>query len=265
MRVTQFESGGVRTWGEYVEAEQICLDFGRASGRPDLRSYLQAPGPLPSLEELREVCLDSGYCSDAARVAFRAPVDPGVIFGVGRNFGGTAGARQRRPVLFLKAPQTVIGPDAPIVLPEDLSEVVAEVELGVVAGRDGAVFGVTIVNDVTARGIDDEDIWFYRKSLTSFTPVGPWIVTGDTDVATHNRKLRLDIDGATCVTGATGRMTFGAKAVMEVISAQLPLRPGDLISMGCPTVSPPLRPGQCVRAEIEGIGVLENRVARKGQ
>ncbi|MBI4025026.1 MAG: fumarylacetoacetate hydrolase family protein [Verrucomicrobia bacterium] len=259
MRFVQFQWRGRVQWGEWLEDEEACLNFAAVSGAPDLRAYLNSAAPRP-LTALRAAALARKQLAPRREMRRLAPVFPGAIFGVGCNFRGTF-RNQKAPILFLKAPQAIAAHRATVRVPAALREVYAEVELGVVIGRRGALFGYTVVNDVTARDLDQEDVWFSRKSYATFAPVGPWIVTPDAIGDPTRLDLFLDVNGQRRLASNTSEMIFGVKEVVAALRRRLQLMPGDLIMMGCPGLAEKLRPGDVVRMEIAGIGVLENRMA----
>ena len=182
------------------------------------------------------------------------------------------------PVVFSKVPECVIAPGATIRLPNGLSQAIDyEAELLVVIGRGGRsipasraldhVFGYTCFNDVTARDLQKKHKQFLiGKSLDTFGPMGPWIVTAD-EIDAADTGIRLWVNGEIRQQASTKDLIFGIPALIESISAGITLLPGDLIATGTPGgvgigFDPPkyLRAGDKVRIEIDGIGALENTV-----
>jgi 2-keto-4-pentenoate hydratase/2-oxohepta-3-ene-1,7-dioic acid hydratase in catechol pathway len=211
------------------------------------------------------------------------------VFCVGRNFASHAeeSARARGeevkiptvPMFFTKAPTTVIGPYDDI--PWDRSataQVDWEAEIGVVIGtagrnirRDAAlehVFGYMVINDVTARDLQRSHGQFFKgKSLDGFCPTGPCIVTSDEFGDPHDKTVSLRVNGVVKQHGHTRDMIFGVDALIESLSRGLTLEPGDIIAAGTPdgvgyARTPPefLGDGDVMETEVEGIGVLRNRV-----
>lgn len=246
------------SWGRLLRQKKICLDFGLATRTPDIRAFLNSGEKTP-LAGLTETCLEKKILAPADALELLPPLYPGTIFGVGCNFKATS-RNQKEPIIFLKAVQSITGPQKEIIIPSDLNEVVAEVELGVVLGENNSIFGYTIANDVTARGLENEDIWFYRKSLAGFTPLGPWIVSADKIKNAMRLDVSLCINGEIKIKSNTSRMIFSPCEVIAALARRLPLQPGDLIMMGCPGIPDKLKTGDIVRANIEKIGFLENRV-----
>jgi 2-keto-4-pentenoate hydratase/2-oxohepta-3-ene-1,7-dioic acid hydratase in catechol pathway len=186
--------------------------------------------------------------------------------------------RDRWPIVFTKVPETVIGPYERVLLPgQAISEQIDyESELAVIIGRGGIdiprsramehVFGYTIVNDVSARDVQTRhQQWHLGKSLDTFCPMGPCIVTADEMDGTATR-IRGYVNGELRQDGNTQDMIFDIAAQIEAISRGITLYPGDIIATGTPSgvgmgFSPPkwLKHGDVVRIEIDGIGAIENR------
>jgi 2,4-didehydro-3-deoxy-L-rhamnonate hydrolase len=182
------------------------------------------------------------------------------------------------PLIFAKLPSSLIGPGRPIVLPTLSDEVDFEAELGVVIGRQARrvsvseapdyVFGFTCVNDVSARNLQIRDQqWTRAKSLDTFCPVGPWIVTADEIRDPQALGIRCLLNGEVMQDSSTSSMIFGVYDLVSFISQGITLEPGDLIATGTPAGvgflrDPPryLSRGDEVRVEIDGIGSLVNSV-----
>lgn len=184
------------------------------------------------------------------------------------------------PIIFSKVPESVIAPGAPILLPEGLSSAIDyEAELAVIIGTGGRgirradamshVWGYTIVNDVTARDLQGRHKqWLIGKSLDSFCPMGPWVVTAD-ELDGTNTRVRCWVNGELRQDARTTDLIFDIPTLIETLSAGITLQPGDIIATGTPAgvgigFKPPkyLAAGDTVRIEIDGIGVLENPVER---
>jgi len=173
------------------------------------------------------------------------------------------------PRLFLKPPSAVIASGQPIVLPESSARVDYEAELAVVMGRacrnvseeelDAYIFGYTCANDVTARDLQERDQLFGRcKGFDTFCPVGPWIETEVADP--DNLTLRTLINGEVRQEGNTSNMIFSPRRLVSFISSFMTLNPGDVILTGTPEGVGPIKDGDEVRIDIEGVGVLINPV-----
>jgi 2-keto-4-pentenoate hydratase/2-oxohepta-3-ene-1,7-dioic acid hydratase in catechol pathway len=163
--------------------------------------------------------------------------------------------------LFLKAPSSIVGPEAAVQLPFPDRRTDHEVELGVVIGRGARdvsiadamthVFGYTGVMDVTVRGDEDRST---RKSFDTFTPVGPVLVTADEIPDPHALRLQLWVNGERRQDGNTRDMIWNVPKLVEYASHVMTLHPGDLLSTGTPDGVGPLRPGDRATMEVEGIG-----------
>ncbi|HEY8187387.1 MAG TPA: fumarylacetoacetate hydrolase family protein [Pyrinomonadaceae bacterium] len=202
-----------------------------------------------------------------------APVMPSKIVCVGRNYREHAAELGNKmpdePLLFLKAPSSVIGSGDCIVLPSQSKQVEHEGELGVVIGRQARkltddedplsyVLGYTCVNDVTARDLQRKDVQFTRgKSFDTFCPVGPFIVD---QMNPLNLVVTTRVNETVRQTGRTADMAFSVPFLIRYIADIMTLYPGDLIATGTPAGVSQLKDGDTVEVEIEGIGVLRNAV-----
>ncbi|NPV88933.1 fumarylacetoacetate hydrolase family protein [Coprothermobacteraceae bacterium] len=177
-------------------------------------------------------------------------------------------AMPESPTLFIKPSTAVIGPNDYIVLPPESERVDYEGELAVVI-RDYAyrvskkeahkyILGYTIANDVTARDLQSKDgQWTRSKSFNTFLPLGPWI---ETDVDPTNLNLRTLVNGEVKQQGNTSDLLFDVFDLVSFISHVMTLEPYDVILTGTPAGVGPLKAGDEVVIEIEGIGRLVNRV-----
>jgi 2-keto-4-pentenoate hydratase/2-oxohepta-3-ene-1,7-dioic acid hydratase in catechol pathway len=169
--------------------------------------------------------------------------------------------------LFLKAPSSLVGPEATIELPFPDRRTDHEVELGVVIGRTARsvgmgdamrhVFGYTGVMDITVRGDEDRST---RKSFDTFTPVGPALVTADEIPDPHDLRLELWVNGERRQDGNTRDMIWNVPKLVEYASHVMTLNPGDLLSTGTPDGVGPLKPGDQVTMEVARIGRMSVRV-----
>ena len=248
----------------------IAIDT-RATGLAGMRA-IAAAGPM-GLDRL-QAWLDAQSAVDAiplADVTFGPLVpDTRAIYTVGLNYDGPGAApRPETPLIYGKASSSVAGHGATLAWDRSVTDDVdAEIELGVVIGVDGGVFGYTCINDVSARDERlDGDQWLLGKSMAGFCPVGPWIVTADafdpTDV-----QLTARIDGDLIQDGRTSQMRFDIPAILAHLARHVTLRPGDLIATGTPVrlTTPPgptrrLRPGDTVTVSVAGIGELTTHIA----
>jgi 2-keto-4-pentenoate hydratase/2-oxohepta-3-ene-1,7-dioic acid hydratase in catechol pathway len=176
------------------------------------------------------------------------------------------------PLLFLKAPSSLVSDGGEIVLPPESARVDYEGELALVIGRRikgwpeerwlDALAGVCCANDVTARDLQKKDGQFTRsKSFDTFCPIGPAIVSGldPSDLAIETR-----VNGEVRQSARTSNMVFSPAFLVAYISRMMSLLPGDLILTGTPAGVGPLAPGDRVEVEIENVGILANRVVAEG-
>ena len=213
--------------------------------------------------------------SRLADVRLLAPVEPSKIVCIGRNYAAHAAEMgnevPKEPLMFLKPPSSIIGPEEAIVLTKYSQRVEHEGELALVIGRrcsqlrdtDDAlsfVVGYTCLNDVTARDLQKSDVQFTRaKGFDTFCAVGPCLVSKD-DVDFGSMRVRTLVDGVVKQDGSVQDMIFQLDVIISYITSFMTLEPGDLIATGTPPGVGPLTPGNIVRVEIDGIGVLENPV-----
>lgn len=208
-------------------------------------------------------------------VALLAPLQPGKIVAIGRNYAEHAkehGADvPQEPLLFLKATSAVIGPDEPVVLTPLSKQVEHEAELVLVIGQRAknvpeekaweVVLGVTCGNDVTARDLQRSDgQWSRAKGFDTFCPLGPWIVTHLRPEDIGDLGITCRVNGAMKQIGSTRDMLFSPARLIAHITAAMTLFPGDMIMTGTPAGVSPLKAGDVVEVEVEGIGVLRNPV-----
>ena len=186
------------------------------------------------------------------------------------------------PVFFTKAVTSICGPDDDVPFdPNVTGQLDYEVELALVIGRGGKniareaalshIFGYTIVNDVSARDLQNRHQQFFKgKSLDRTCPIGPWIVTADEIANPSALGLRLRLNGEIRQDSSTGDLIFDIPTIIEALSLGQTVEPGTIISTGTPSGvgmgrTPPayLRAGDLMEAEVDGIGVLRNRVVTK--
>ena len=250
----------------------------------------------PALQRIRTIIEKSKTDGDCPTVPFAAakilaPIvrPPKNIFCIGKNYIEHAMefdkaqdvnvAVPKHPVVFTKAATTIIGHLDPINPHQDVtSELDYEVELAVVIGKPGTkispenamdyVFGYTIMNDVTARDLQKRHLqWFLGKGLDTFAPMGPYLVHKSALLHPDNLNISCKVNGEIRQKANTKDLIFSIPTLIATISAGITLEPGDIISTGTPAgvgaaCKPPkfLKPGDELELEIEGIGVLKNRV-----
>ncbi len=211
------------------------------------------------------------------RVRLRAPVPrPPKIICTGTNYEDYRQVigipKSPVPLIFLKAPSCVVGPDDPVRIPEGYGEVYHEYELSCVIGRrckgipkeraSEAIFGYTIFDDITGRALEAKSREFqpWGKSMDTYGPMGPWIVTPD-EMPPDLYRLRIlrRRNGRVEAESNTSNMIFRFDDLVAFASTFWTLEPGDLITTASPMAGP-IYPGDIIESEIEGVGVLRNPV-----
>lgn len=259
---------------------------------PDSLLGLIQQGP-DAWQRSRELLGDgTGHPADPiSAIRWHAPIPrtPKNVFCLGLNYLAhaqeSAQARGRAakvptvPVFFTKAPTSINGPFDDVPVDWSVTQQVDwEVELGVVIGRGGRniprtealshVFGYTVVNDVSARDAQVGHFqWFKGKSLDGFCPVGPVVVTADEYGDPQHKRLTCRVNGVTKQEANTSNMIFPVAVIIEWLSKGMTIDAGDLIASGTPEGvgmgrTPPeyLKDGDIVETDVEGIGMLRNRI-----
>jgi 2-keto-4-pentenoate hydratase/2-oxohepta-3-ene-1,7-dioic acid hydratase in catechol pathway len=253
MLYCRFQSGETVGWG--IVEEHLIWEI-----TPDIFSPFERTGRSFALGDARLL----------------APCTPSKIIAVGLNykehikeFGRTEVPLE--PVLFLKAPSAVVGPDDHIFIPKGVGRVDYEAELAVVFKKKGRhipenkaldyVLGITCLNDVTARELQKKDVqWARAKSFDTFAPVGPWIADG---LPLDNLRVEASVNRKVVQTGHTRDMIFSVPQLISFASRAMTLLPGDILTTGTPQGVGPLKPGDVVEILVEGVGVLRNPVAEE--
>jgi len=203
------------------------------------------------------------------------PVEPSKIVGVGLNYKDHAIERGKplpaEPLLFLKPPSAVIGPNEIIAYPKMSKRVDYEGELAVIIkkrahllddkeGVEDYILGYACFNDVTARDLQDKDGQFTRaKSFDTFASVGPCVAT---DLDTSDLRIKTFLNGKLRQSGSTKNLIFPVAFLVCYISQVMTLEPGDIITTGTPAGVGPMQAGDRVDVQIEGIGTLSNTVMK---
>ena len=246
----------------------------------------------PGLEAVARHCgRDAGAPRlDADRVELLAPLPrPGKIVAIGRNYADHARETGvdpfEAPRIISKLPSSVAAPGSEVPVPPGVAKLDFEIELGVVIGAFaqgvaraealGVVAGYTILDDVSAREFQFDVSpaqTTFAKSMDGFCPMGPWLVTADEVPDPQDLELVCTVNGTEMQRGRTSDMLFPVDRLIEYVSRYMTLEPGDVIATGTPAGigafrTPPvwLRPGDRVRMEINGLGVLEHGIARQPQ
>ncbi|HUI18551.1 MAG TPA: fumarylacetoacetate hydrolase family protein [Alphaproteobacteria bacterium] len=291
MRLVTFLPAGGTTarLGAIVGDAVVDLALAR-SGVPATMAELLALGPQGlalARAALEEGSRAGGSAARHALAAVRllAPLPrPGKILGVGRNYGAHAAegglTTQEKPRIFVKLSSTVIGTGTPIRKPSAVRKLDYETELAVVIGTAGHdiperdalahVAGYSILNDVSARELQFDvspPQTSFAKSMDGFCPMGPCLATPDEFADAADIELSCSVNGAEVQRATTKDMIFPVPALIAYLSRYVTLEPGDVIATGTPAGvgafrKPPryLEPGDVVRMEIPGIGVLENAI-----
>jgi 5-carboxymethyl-2-hydroxymuconate isomerase len=226
----------------------------------------------------------SGEIFATADVKLEAPFRPGKILAIGLNYADhaaeTNSAIPDHPLVFAKFPSAVIGYHDPIQWSKSITnEVDWEVELAVIVGKRARhiakanafehIYGYTVANDVSARDLQKriDQQWTRGKSLDTFCPLGPVVVTRDEIADPQNLNLKTTVNGEVMQQGTTSQMIFDVATLVEYLSQNFTLEPGDIILTGTPPgvgagKNPPqyLKDGDTVACSIEGIGELVNPV-----
>jgi len=250
-RFIRFQTGDGPRWGVFREGRIAEIDNNPAKGF-----------------EL------TGVNYQPSEVKLLAPVEPSKIVCVGLNYrehvkeSQSATKEPDEPVLFLKPPSALIGPGEKIVYPEMAERVDYEAELGIVIGKeckniaaieaDDYIFGLTCVNDVTARDLQKKDMqWTRGKGFDTFCPVGPWVVD---NLKYENLLVESYLNGELKQSSRTSMMIFPVPVLISFISRVMTLFPGDLISTGTPAGISPMKVGDRIEIRVEGIGSLVNDI-----
>jgi 2-keto-4-pentenoate hydratase/2-oxohepta-3-ene-1,7-dioic acid hydratase in catechol pathway len=221
---------------------------------PGLKMNVRIGCPLSGPSKI--VCLGKNYAEHAKEGGFDSP---------------------KKPLLFCKSPNALNGPFDNVLLPESSGQIDWEVELAVIIGREGKrisrkdayryIAGYSVMNDVSGRQAQFSDSQWYRgKSFDTFAPLGPAIVTEDETGDVRNLRLTSKVNGEIMQDGNTKDMIFDIPFIIENISEDITLMPGDIISTGTPAGvgifrNPPvlLNPGDVVECSIEKIGTIINK------
>ena len=250
---------------------------------------------FPEIPDISEAFFKEGWLEKVAGVKnsgrkvearIASPIHrPSKIICLGKNYAEHAkeGGFENpdKPLIFCKTPNALSGPYDPIILPKSSGQVDWEVELAVIIGKEGKRInkteafdyfaGFAVMNDVSGREAQFSDSqWFRGKSFDSFAPAGPFIVTPDEIDDINNLRLTAVVDGEIMQDGNTRDMIFDIPAIIENISEDITLIPGDIISTGTPAGvgifrDPPvvLKPGNVVECHIEQIGTIINKVVKE--
>lgn len=288
---------GIVDGAQILDCAAACRKFGRGTAPADMLELIA--GGKPAMEQLKSVLAEAkrspnepGLWMPLTQVRLLAPIPRPRknVFCVGRNYkahieeGARALGREvvfpPVPEFFSKPPTSVIGHDGDVrINASQMAKLDYEVELSFVIGQTArdvpvnaaldVIFGYTIVNDISVRDIQmRHGQWFKGKGLDTSCPMGPWIVTSDEFKNPSGHRISLRVNGQTRQDSNTADMLFGCAEIVASLSEGLTLEPGDVVATGTPSgvalgMTPQvwLKSGDVVEAEIEGVGVLRNRIA----
>ena len=275
-RLGALQSGGGDEW---------VIDLNQADSRlpANMIEFLQGGAEAQTLAQKALAAAKPGQRQASSTVTMKAPIPwPGKIIAIGQNYlehaKESGASKPPFPIIFAKYANAVIGPGEAIVIPAAVSKPDYEGELAVVIGRRGRnipeaqalsyVAGYMALNDVSARDWQNRTSqWVIGKTCDTFCPMGPALVTADEVPDPQNLHLRTVIGEEVLQIGFTGDMIFSVAHLIADMSQVMTLEPGDVIATGTPpgigaARTPPrwLRPGDVVRIEIDGVGVLANPV-----
>jgi 2-keto-4-pentenoate hydratase/2-oxohepta-3-ene-1,7-dioic acid hydratase in catechol pathway len=216
---------------------------------------------------------DSHPLSD---VTLLAPAEPSKVIAVGYNYISHREKmthEENRPIpeyppLFLKLPTSITGPGADVPYPVDATDLHFEGELVIVIGKTASkvsaenasdyVFGVTAGNDISERAWQANDLqWFRAKGSDDFGPIGPAIVTG---LNYLDIRVQTRLNGETMQDQRSADQIHNVHTILSYVSQYVTLYPGDIIFTGTPGATSPMRPGDIVEIELEGVGILRNQI-----
>lgn len=251
MKILRFHWQGATIWGILEEPDRIFALEG------DIYGTFQKGRALCRLPEVKLL----------------APAEPTIMVACGMNYPARFKERgwaeqPQEPIIFFKPATAVVGPLDDVVFPAMAKEMRYEGELCVIMKRQARnvaekdamsyILGYTCGNELGAMDLMKKDRWMTRaKGFDSSGPLGPFLVT---DLDPHNLAIRSRINGETKQDGHTSRMIFRVEKLVSYISAFMTLRPGDVIWTGTPEGNCNVKTGDIMEVEIEGIGILRNKV-----
>lgn len=268
MKIAQFYDNGIIRLGLVLSASIVPIDF-----NGDMIAFIKSgQSPKPA-----------GGAVPINTIRLAAPITrPSKIIAIGLNYRDHAEESNGKipdvPLIFAKFPNSIVGPNDEIIWDMNITKKVDfEAELAVVIGKEvykcteieasEAVFGYTCGNDVSARDLQFGDgQWVRGKSLDTFCPIGPWIVTPEDIPDPHSLKIQCRLNGKVMQDSNTNQMVFKVPALIRFFSMHFTLLPGDIILTGTPQgvgafrePSVYMQNGDEVIVDVEGIGQLENR------
>jgi 2-keto-4-pentenoate hydratase/2-oxohepta-3-ene-1,7-dioic acid hydratase in catechol pathway len=299
MKLGTFEVGGRKILGAFIGDWAIDLfaaycAFLAEEGHKEAekKARTEIPNNMLAFIEKSEVSLPAankainfmhqknfqvpGCAYPTSQITFRASHRPPKIICTGVNYEDYRKligiSYSPVPLVFLKSPSAVIGHEETIYLPQGYGIFYHEWEFSCVIGKrcrfvpkekaQEVIFGYTILNDITARSLEATNREFqpWGKNMDTFAPMGPWIVTPEEMPPNlYNLPTIRRRNGKVECVSNTANMRLGFEDIIEFVSNFWTLEPGDVITTATPPAGP-IEPGDMIEAEIEGIGVLRNKV-----
>ncbi|WP_247256490.1 fumarylacetoacetate hydrolase family protein [Pseudomonas moorei] len=280
MKIVRFTESGRTRIGK-LEGDRV-IDLSGVSGVID--SMRQLLGRLPELRPALEAARSPAFALSA--VQLENPVnDPQKYLAIGLNYKAHAEEARAAGIpipssqlWFNKQVSCLTGPYDPILFPSAVKQLDYEIEMGVVIGQRcrnvkasdarSVIAGYLVTNDVSARDWQQRSPTFtLGKSFDSHGPIGPWLTTDDEIEDPLALEMRLTVNGEERQKMTTGDMIYDIYQQIEYLSTVMTLEPGDILATGTPSgvgvaLGKLLQPGDVVRAEIEHLGYIENRVVQ---
>ena len=289
MRLVTFREGADERLGFLLDDR--ILDPKRTADHAGEPAYASALAFIragePALQAAKRLIDEApaGALVPLSKVTLTAPMRPSTLLCSGSNYRdhnkekANTAISGKEPEFFVKTADSVVGPGEPIIYDPALTRKLdCETELAIVIGKPGRhipaasaldhVFGYTIVNDVTARDLQKKhQQWFKGKSLDTFCPMGPVLVTADEMPDPQALAISLRVNGQLRQSSHTSKMIFPVAQCIDVLSQGMMLLPGDIIATGTPegvgaASGNFLKAGDRIEAEVEGIGILHSKVVR---
>ena len=249
MKLVRMEWNGGAHWGE-VSGETVYFTAGMVGSRTGEAAPFDEAALLPPAEPTKIVCVGRNYLDHI------------------RELGNDKGDLPTEPGIFLKGPNALAEPGGTVDAPDWSDNFHFEGELALVIGtraRDltpetalSAVAGYTCGLDLTARDLQKKDLqWFRAKAADRFCPLGPWL---ETELDPADLRVQTRINGETRQDSRTSLMIFDVPAILTYVSRFVTLEPGDVVLTGTPEGVGPIKAGDTVEVEVEGVGVLVTRI-----
>jgi len=301
MKLMTFRANRQVRAGAYLADLGVALDLTLASSLVDggptlpasIREILAGNLLIPAREvvtaavRVGDAVPDALYGMAFAEFEWLAPIlDPTKIVCIGLNYLDHCEEQgvppPTFPTVFAKFPSSINANESDVVYPSETTQLDYEAELAFVIGKTAKnvskerafdyIGGYMNLNDVTARDIQKgEGQWVRGKSFDTFAPTGPYLVTTDEITDPMRLSVRCRVNGETRQDSNTAKLVFGLPELVERLSKSFTLNPGDIVATGTPAgvgiySNPPrlLQPGDVIEVEVEGLGVLRNRIISEG-